>query len=118
MLIGCGALAQIAMSFPIGSAATVGLLFAAVVMHKLRRRRVLATRGWRVGFQGRDEICYEELREGHLERFKLYCELQSGKPHRVIQFSSSQFPAWAESRREEIVARIKSELKSLGYEYR
>jgi hypothetical protein len=78
-------------------------------------------RGWRVGHQGRDQMYYEELRDGVWKRIDIDGEMLMGRAHHVIYFASperwSQYPPWASQRRDEIIARIKSEFREPDYEY-
>lgn len=78
-------------------------------------------RGWRVGHRGRDEMYYEELREGRWERIPISGEMLMGRAHHVIYFASPRewlaYPDWARHRRAEIVARVKSEFRPPDYEY-
>lgn len=78
-------------------------------------------RGWRVGHRGRDEMYYEELRDGRWERIPISGEMLMGRAHHVIYFASPRewlaYPDWARHRRTEIVARVKSEFRPPDYEY-
>ena len=78
-------------------------------------------RGWRVGHRGRDEMYYEELREGRWERIPISGEMLMGRAHHVIYFASPRewlaYPDWARHRRAEIIARVKSEFRPPDYEY-
>lgn len=78
-------------------------------------------RGWRVGHQGRDGMYYEEFRNGTWHRIAIDGEMLMGRAHHVIYFSSPEqwqkYPAWAAGRRDEIIARIKSEFTTPDYEY-
>lgn len=78
-------------------------------------------RDWRVGHQGRDEMFYEELRDGTWQRLRVDGEMLTGRAHHVIYFDSPQVwlnhPEWARGRRDEIIARIKSEFRAPDYEY-
>lgn len=79
------------------------------------------TRGWRVGHRGRDQMCYEERRDGRWQRIEIDGEMLTGRAHHVIYFASvenwQRYPEWARHRREEIIARIKSEFREPDYEY-
>ena len=92
----------------------------------LRARPVQASkadgaRDWRVGHQGRDEMYYEERINGGWQRLRISGEMLMGRAHHAIYFASPvawlEFPEWARHRREEIIARIKSEFRSPDYEY-
>lgn len=78
-------------------------------------------RGWRVGHTGRDQMYYEEKRDGGWQRIEISGEMLTGRAHHVICFRSHEhwleYPDWARHRREEIIARIKSEFREPDYEY-
>ena len=80
------------------------------------------TRGWRVRHVGRDSLSYDELHDGVWAGFAIGGEgLLFGPPHFVIYFESPEhwrnYPQWARGRRDEIISRIKSELRPPDYEY-
>jgi hypothetical protein len=76
---------------------------------------------WRVGHCGRDQMYYEELRDGTWERIEIDGEMLTGRAHHVIYFAGPDawqaYPEWARERREEIIARIKSRFQEPDYEY-
>ena len=76
---------------------------------------------WRVGHQGRDQMYYEERIGGTWQRLEIQGEMLMGVAHHVIYFASpaawDRYPEWARGRREEIIARIKSEFRPPEYEY-
>jgi hypothetical protein len=78
-------------------------------------------RTWRVGHRGRDGIYYEEQHGGDWQRIDIDGEMLTGRAHHVIYFASPEawqrYPEWARHRREEIIARIKSEFQPPDYEY-
>ena len=78
-------------------------------------------RGWRVGHVGRDQMYYEELRDGTWERLAIDGEMLMGPAHHVIYFRTpaqwQAYPPWARERRDEIVGRITSEFRPPDYEY-
>lgn len=78
-------------------------------------------RGWRVGHRGRDMMYYEEKIGGAWERINIDGEMLTGRAHHVIYFASTErwqnYPEWARHRRDEIIARIKSEFRPPDYEY-
>lgn len=78
-------------------------------------------RGWRVGHQGRDQMYYEERHGGGWQRIDISGEMLMGRAHHVIYFPSAKawerMPEWARLRRDEIIARIKSEFCQPDYEY-
>lgn len=78
-------------------------------------------RGWRVGHRGRDQMCYEERRDGRWQWIEIDGEMLTGRAHHVIYFASAEnwqrYPEWAWHRREEIIARIKSEFREPDYQY-
>ena len=77
--------------------------------------------GWRAGHQGRDELFYEEWRDGAWQRLRISGEMLMGRAHHVIYFASPEdwrvYPEWARGRREEIIGRIKSVFCPPDYEY-
>src|SRR5512138_2776241 len=77
-------------------------------------------RTWRVRHQGRDRMFYEELHDGVWERIGIDGEMLMGRAHHVIYFASPDrcrsYPPWAHGRRDEIIARITSELREPDYE--
>ena len=72
---------------------------------------------WRVGHKGRDAMYYEEFAGGSWRRFEIDGEMLTGRAHHVIYFTSTHFPDWAAGRRDQIVARIKSEFRQPDYEH-
>lgn len=76
---------------------------------------------WRVGHIGRDRMYYDENRSGNWSRIEIDGEMLTGRAHHVIYFASpsqwATYPEWARDRREEIIARIKSEFRPPDYEY-
>ena len=78
--------------------------------------------GWHVGHRGRDQMYYEEFVDGAARRMMLDGEMLTGRAHHVIYFASPEqwqreAPEWARERRDEIIARIKSEFREPDYEY-
>lgn len=80
-----------------------------------------SARGWRVGHQGRDCMYYEEKTGDSWQRIDISGEMLMGRAHHVIYFPPPEtwagFPEWARHRRDEIIARIKSEFREPDYEY-
>ena len=78
-------------------------------------------RKWRVGHQGRDRMYYEEWHGFGWQRIDIDGEMLMGRSHHVIYFASPErwlnYPEWARHRRDEIIARIKSEFREPDYEY-
>jgi hypothetical protein len=72
---------------------------------------------WRVGHKGRDSMYYEEFADGEWRRFTVDGEMLMGRAHHVIYFTTTRFPDWAAGRRDQIIARIKSEFRQPDYEY-
>ena len=95
---------------------TTMLVVLALIVGKGKSKRDLE-RGWRVGHVGRDAMYYEELRDGTWERIAIDGEMLVGKAHHVLYFGSLKLPEWARHRRDEIIARIKSEFHPPQYEY-
>ena len=99
---------------------TIGVFLVLILWVWLKafwNRRRNKARGWRVGHKGRDQMYYDELREGKWKRINIDGEMLVGKAHHVIYFSSIKFPEWAKSHSQEIITRIKSEFSPPGYEY-
>jgi hypothetical protein len=85
-------------------------------------RRDAIKRGWHVGHAGRDQIYYEEFLDGKTRRIEIDGEMLVGPVHHVIYFVSPErwqqrYPDWARDRRDEIIARVKSELAAPRYDY-
>jgi hypothetical protein len=78
-------------------------------------------RDWRAGHRGRDGMYYEEQHGGTWWRIDIDGEMLTGRAHHVIYFASPEawlhYPEWARHRRDEIIARIKSEFRPPDYEY-
>jgi hypothetical protein len=99
-----------------------GIGFACFIVIRARKLRALAVRrGWDVGHRGRDLMFYEERVNGQWERIRLDGEMLSGHPHHVIYFADpdqwQKYPDWARGRRDEIIARIKSQFREPDYRY-
>jgi hypothetical protein len=64
---------------------------------------------------------YEEFRNGAWQRIGIDGEMLTGRAHHAVYFASPErwrtYPAWARDRREEIIARVKSEFREPDYEY-
>ena len=79
------------------------------------------SRGWRVGHRGRDQLIYEEHRDGRWQWIEVDGEMLTGRAHHVIYFASAEnwqrYPEWARHRRDEIIARIKGQFREPHYEY-
>jgi hypothetical protein len=91
------------------------------IVYKLRRRYSLVVRGFWVSRMGRDNIEYEERRNGKIKRLTIYGEMMAMGPHAVYVPNDLSWrreaPEWAQDRREEIIERIKSMLGSKKYQY-
>ncbi|MCW1923661.1 hypothetical protein OKA05_13935 [Luteolibacter arcticus] len=113
-------------------AALIAMLLRRPVRSELRVARAAAVsmtrptshdlkRDWRVGHRGRDGMYYEEEHGGNWQRIDIDGEMLMGPAHHVIYFASpaawQRYPEWARHRREEIIARIKSEFRPPDYEY-
>jgi hypothetical protein len=76
---------------------------------------------WRVGHTGRDMMYYEETHNGQTQRINIDGEMLTGRAHHVIYFADDEtwqrYPEWARHRRDEIIARIKSQFREPDYEY-
>lgn len=81
----------------------------------------LKRKNWRVGHAGRDFMYYEEKVNGTWQHIDLEGSLVMGRAHHTIYFDSPErwqsYPDWARNRRDEIIARIKSEFREPDYEY-
>ncbi len=101
----------------LGLAGIVAVVLLVIRVKTVRDRR----KGWRVGYQGRDSMYYEELMGGQWKRITIDGEMLSGRAHHVINFGSKDqwalHPEWAAGRRSEIIARIKSVFRMPDYEY-
>lgn len=79
------------------------------------------SQGWRVGHRGRDMMFYEELHDGKWQRIDIDGEMLMGQAHHVIYFRNAddwkKYPEWSHERRDEIIARIKSQFRESDYEY-
>ena len=64
---------------------------------------------------------YEEWRDGVWRRIEIDGEMLIGRAHHIIYFDGVErwqsYPEWARPRRDEIIARIKSEFRKPDYEY-
>ena len=64
---------------------------------------------------------YEERGAAGWRRIEIDGEMLMGRTHHVIYFASPdrwrRYPAWARDRRDEIIARVKSEFRPPDYEY-
>jgi hypothetical protein len=81
----------------------------------------LRARGFWVTREGRDAIEYQELHNGRVERLTIGGEMMIGAPHLIYVPTEEEWrrtmPEWAQERREEIVANVKSKLGTKRYEY-
>lgn len=79
------------------------------------------SRDWHVGHVGRDGMYYEERHTGGWQRIEIDGEMLIGPAHHAVYLASPErwrsYPEWARDRRDEIVARIKSEFREPDYEY-
>lgn len=123
----------------IGMAVPFSLMFAGLILFLLlpRVRReffvpklqatappVLPSRNthrWRVGHQGRDGMYYEEEVGSEWRRIPVDGELLTGRAHHAVYLASPEqwraYPDWARDRRDEIVARIRSQFRPPDYDY-
>ena len=80
-----------------------------------------SARRWRVGHQGRDGMYYEEEVGSEWRRIPIDGELLTGRAHHAVYLASPeqwrQYPEWAHDRRDEIVARIRSQFRPPDYDY-
>jgi len=90
-------------------------------LSQLWRFYQLKSRGYYVTREGRDDIEYQELRDGKIHRLTIAGEMVSKGPHVVYVPTEAEWqqwmPAWAQGRREEIVEKIRRALGNKKYEY-
>lgn len=108
---------ETAKRYPVYIFGAVAIWIVIVLIRAQLHKKRDSQRGWRVGHVGRDSMYYEEFRDGAWHRIELDGEMLVGKAHHVIYFGSLNFPDWARERRDEIIARIKSEFHPPQYEY-
>jgi len=91
-----------------------------LISQSLRYYRLLS-RGFSVAREGRDNIVYEERRNGKNRRLIIYGELMVRAPHVVYvpteEEWESKMPEWARDRRTEIIDNVKRGLGTKNYEY-
>lgn len=101
----------------------LALLFLPIgwLLYFIRRFYWLRVRGFWVTRQGRDEIEYQELREGGVERLTISGEMMVGAPDVVYVPTEEEWlhtmPEWSQGRREEIIAKVRRKLGTKRYEY-
>ena len=97
------------------------LLPIAWPIYFVRRYYGLRVHGFWVARKGRDEIEYQELQNGRVERVTLGGELMASGPHVVYVPTEEEWqqtmPHWARGRRAEIIAKVKHALGTKNYEY-
>ena len=66
-----------------------------------------STRGFWVGREGRDDIVYEERRDGAIQRLTIHGEMMTRGPHVIYVPNDEEWvrkmPEWAHGRRVEIL---------------
>lgn len=104
--------------FPVYAWSILGILLAGALISGVKHVRSERLAGWRFKHLGRDQVCYEELRNGRWERILLDGERQmAGDVHHIIYLDNAVFPDWAATRREEIIARVKTKCQPPDYAY-
>ncbi len=77
--------------------------------------------GFRVIHYGRDSVRYDELCGGQFRSIEFGGEMEGDSPHIIYLPSAAIWrdtaPEWAHDRRDEIIARLKSEFREPNYEY-
>jgi hypothetical protein len=105
--------------FPVYVFAVVALLVLALTIQYWRIRRRNEARGWRLRFVSRGDWTYEEKRNGAWVGFKMSEQKNASKSPQHLLIKSSprwtEYPEWTHGRREEILARISSQLKEPYY---
>ncbi len=119
VVIVCALFWETAKRYPLYVSIAVAVWLSIALIRGWIEQRRNRQRGWRVGHIGRDAMYYEELKDGTWHRIEVGGELLVGKAHHVIYLGPDalKLPEWAESRRGEIIGRIKSEFRPPGYEY-
>ena len=102
-------------------AIAIGLAVYGIAIKKSQKDQKDHARGWRVGHIGRDQMYYDEFIHGDWRRIILDGEMLMGRAHHAIFFETeaewASYPSWAQGRRDEIIARIKSEFSEPDYVY-
>jgi len=115
--IACWLSIVLARQYPGYAAAAFAMLLMVLFLRARRKRKLELERGWRVGHEGRDDLYYAEFREGRWRQIYISGEMLVGKPRHVIYWQSTSFPEWAQTRREEIIGRIKTAFPPPDYRY-
>jgi hypothetical protein len=107
--------------YPVVAAVLYASVIVYFVLRRVRSSWRLRKLGYRIVWHGRDSFYYEELADGQPRRAVMECELEPRGP-RILRLPAPEewrrkMPEWAGGRREEIVERIRSELKAMGVRY-
>ncbi len=101
--------------------AFIALTAVAVVGALLRKRYRLRRAGYLVARRGRDQIRYEELADGTVRSLMIDGEMLVGAPFIVYlpdrKAWEKKMPAWARSRRDEIIERVRDGLGADRYQF-
>ena len=93
-------------------------VFSFLTVHE-DRKEFESKRGWRIKARGAGAFAYEEKRQGIWVGFTMdeLTDYREPPHHLQIMCSArwSEYPDWAHARREEILRRIRSELKEPDY---
>ena len=116
-----GAAAKLVWDFsPLIALSSIGIALATALAFGYSVRRKDLKRGWRVGYQGRDEMFYEERIEGKWQRITIDGAMLCGKAHHVIYLPTQEqwqaMPQWTQDRQDDIIARVKQAFAPPGYE--
>ena len=91
------------------------------LIYFVRRFYWLRAYGFWVTQTGRDEIEYQELHDGSVDRITIFGERLVSAPHVVYVPSPEEWQqtmlSWARGRREEIIENMKRKLGTKKYEY-
>lgn len=101
--------------------AFIALTAAAVVGALLRKSYRLRRAGYLVARRGTDQIRYEELVDGTVRSLTIDGEMLVGAPFVVYlpdrEAWEKKIPAWAQSRRDEIIERVREGLGADQYQF-
>lgn len=118
----CAALAVAAaflLRYPALGAIAIAFIAVVAIAVVLRRQHLLRSLGYVASRAGRDQIRYEEWVGAEVRALTIDGDL--GSPHLVYvptrETWDKDMPAWAHSRRDEIVGRIKQQLGVTKYEF-
>jgi hypothetical protein len=103
--------------FPVYALSVIALATAGALIRGWLHASDERDAGWRVRHHGRDQICYEELRNDRWDRIIFDGSMLTGHCHHEIYLNACVIPDWAASRREEIIVRMQTKFSPPGYRY-